>query len=225
MTLLPKLEAIIPTKMRRLPIDERGYCVPKFASWIDGKPDFRLVDSRHFERCITQKVCWLCGEPLGRYRAFVIGPMCAVNRITAEPPSHLECAQFAVKACPFMVFPQRKRNVNEPYPEGCEPPAGIMIDRNPGVMLIWITEKEKYHLFRTGHRTPGSNDGLLFSLAGEPHKLEWYTRGVPATRDEILASISSGSPALRKIAEDEGTEAVNAFEYQLERSLALVPAR
>jgi hypothetical protein len=31
----------LPLRMRGLPLDERGYPVPWFVAWIDGKPEFR----------------------------------------------------------------------------------------------------------------------------------------------------------------------------------------
>src|SRR4030095_12652609 len=81
-------QAKMPSRMAKLPRDARGYPVPRFVSWYDGKPDFRIADTRYLEHCFRARTCWLCGELLGRYLAFVIGPMCAVNRTTAEPPCH-----------------------------------------------------------------------------------------------------------------------------------------
>ena len=67
--------------------DERGYPVPKFVEWIDGKPDFRCVDGRWLTKTVQQKLCWLCGEKFGRHIAFVIGPMCAINFALFRPPA------------------------------------------------------------------------------------------------------------------------------------------
>ena len=33
-----------PDHIMRLPVDGRGYPVPYFASYFDGKPDFRVID-------------------------------------------------------------------------------------------------------------------------------------------------------------------------------------
>jgi hypothetical protein len=202
----------MPARFLRLPVDSRGFPVPKFVAWVDGKPDLRAVDARWFNRAVSSRLCWLCGEPLGRHMAFVIGSMCAINRTTSEPPSHLECARFAVKACPFLTQPQRPRNPHD-LPEQTEQPAGIHFDRNPGVSLIWVTEH--YSPFKVGN-------GVLIKL-GEPNKLEWYSHGREATREEIMASIDSGIPKLRELAEKEGPDAIKEFEKELERGLALVP--
>src|SRR5437660_2185721 len=187
----------IPARFLKLPIDERGYPVPKFVKYVDGKPDFRVVATDFFRRAMAQKLCWLCGETLGRYMAFVRGPMCAIKRINSEPPSHLDCARFAVKACPFLTQPRRGRDKND-MPENFILPGGVMLERNPGVSLIWVCESYKH--FKTG-------DGILFEV-GDARALEWYARGRKATRDEIMASIEGGLPILRDMAEKEGPDAV-----------------
>ena len=207
---IEKLE--MPAKIARLPVDRRGYPVPRFVTYINGQPDFRVVNSKWVAICRGDGRCWICGEHTGVYLAFVIGPMCSINRISSEPPSHLECAQFACKACPFMLNPQRGRN-EENLPEGGDM-AGLAILRNPGVSLIWVTRK--YSVMRDG-------GGLLFKL-GEPTALEWWTRGRKATHDEIMASIESGLPILREAAEKQGPAAVLALEQQVKLGLSLVPA-
>lgn len=180
----------LPPEMKHLPIDERGYPVPFFVAWVNGKPDFRIADQTKKAKAIRFNRCWICGEQLGRYRAFVIGPMCAVNRVSSEPPSHLNCAMFAVKACPFLILPKAvRREANMPE-ESSEPP-GIMLTRNPGVTLIWVTQV--YTVTRHA-------DGELFHLRAPPSQVLWYTQGRRATREEAQASIDSGLPVLREMA-------------------------
>jgi hypothetical protein len=201
----------MPARMLKLPIDSRGFPIPKFVGYVNGKPDFRAVDPDFLVRAVRLKLCFLCGEQLGRHMAFVIGPMCSINRISAEPPSHLECARFAVKACPFLTQPKRMRNEYD-LPDH-ENPGGEMIKRNPGVALIWVTES--YRIMRD------PNGGVLFKV-GEPNKLEWYAHGRIATREEIMRSIETGLPILREMAERDGPDAIDELNYQIERGLALV---
>lgn len=91
----PELEAL-PVRLRKLPVDARGYPVPWFVDWIEGPegrvPEFRAMDPRKWVRAVKERLCWVCGEALGRWLVFPIGPMCAITRTTAEPPSHLDCA-------------------------------------------------------------------------------------------------------------------------------------
>ncbi len=121
----------LPLRITTLPVDERGFPVPRFVAWIDGKPDFRVVDPRQRARAVRLNRCWICGEAFGAHKAFVVGPMCVVNRVSSEPPSHRECAVFAAQACPFLTLPRaRRRDAN--LPATGEPP-GVMLTRNPGV--------------------------------------------------------------------------------------------
>jgi hypothetical protein len=203
----------IPGRIRKLRVDERGYPVPKFVAWVKGKPDFRVADTAFMARAVRHRLCWLCGEQLGRHMAFVIGPMCAVNRTTSEPPSHLECARFAVKACPFMTQPKRGRDNND-LPKH-DDPGGVMIERNPGVSCIWVSY---------GYKTFAANGGTLFEI-GQPTHTEWWTRGREATREEVLASIEAGAPALYEIAATQGADDIAALQQQLDRAIrTLVPA-
>src|ERR1700722_8284381 len=100
----------MPDRFKGLQISDEGYPIPYFVGWVDGKPDFRLADPEKLAVCYRHRRCWLCGEPLGKFLAFVIGPMCAINRNTAEPPSHYDCALYACIACPFLSQPKMRRN-------------------------------------------------------------------------------------------------------------------
>lgn len=208
----------MPSRMLKLPVDERGYPVPKFVQWIKGKPDFRVLNRTFMVNAVRLKLCWLCGEQLGRHQCFVIGPMCAINRTSSEPPSHLECAQFAARACPFLTQPNRVRNSHE-MPAGHEAPPGFMIPRNPGVTLLWVTQDYKTMKMGKGKM----EDGLLFRM-GEPTKLEWYSHGRAATREEIMESIESGLPTLREAARIDGPDAMQELDAYIARGIALVPA-
>lgn len=216
---MPELNASIrsiplPARMRHLPINERGYPVPWFVAWIDGVPDFRVVDTPKLAVAIKQRKCWLCGGTLGKYMCFVIGPMCAVNRVSSEPPSHRDCAEYAVKACPFLTQPRMRRN-SEDMPEGHVEPGGIMIARNPGVTLIWTTLD--YKVVKDG------GGGFVIQI-GEPQRVEFFARGRSASRDEIMASIDSGMPILREVAKQDGPEGEKELAFQYQRAMKLVPA-
>lgn len=201
-----------PPKMRRLARDEAGRPIPAFVAYVDGKPDFRIVDAEFLRRCVTLKLCWICGGVMGKYVAFTIGPMCAVNRVSAEPPSHLDCATYAARACPFLVNPNKERRKGN-LPENYSEPAGEMIERNPGVTLVWVTRS--YEIER-------HDDGMLFRI-GRPTGVAWWAEGRPATRAEVLASIDSGLPLLREMAWQDGPDAVAALERQHAAALELVP--
>jgi len=214
----------VPMRMRKLPLDHRGFPVPWFVAWFrDGKtvnpgygePDFRVVDTPKLGRAVKERLCWVCGERLGRHLAFVIGPMCAVNRINSEPPSHRECALFSMRGCPFLSRPRMRRNEKD-MPAGTVDAAGQPIDRNPGVMALWTTTGYKPFSAELG------NPGVLFQL-GDPERVEWFAEGRAATRVEVDAALSSGLPTLRAIAETEGQDAVDQLVALIDRMQPLLP--
>jgi len=193
--------APLPPRLALLAIDERGYPVPWFVAWVDGKPEFRAADAAKWTRAVRDRLCWMCGAPLGKWLTFVLGPMCAVNRTTAEPPCHTECARYAAANCPFLTRPQMTRREDEcfnPQVHASEGP-GDPILRNPGVTLLWTTQR--YRVFFDAKRRP------LISI-GDAASVEWYAAGRVATRLEVDASIESGLPLLRAAAELDGMPAL-----------------
>lgn len=212
-----------PVPIWGLPVDRRGYPVPWFVEWVgddgqparvgEGTPDFRIMRADAIAEAHRFQRCWICGTRRGSHQTFVIGPMCAVNRTSAEPPSHTECAEWSVRACPFLTRPHMHRR-EAGLPDEVADPAGIMLPRNPGVTLLWTTKR--YSL------KPAPN-GVLFDI-GDPVQVSWWAEGRAATRDEIEASIDSGLPTLRGYAEQDGPRAVRQLERQVAAALELLPA-
>jgi hypothetical protein len=198
----------MPDRIARLPVDERGYPVPRFVATIDGKPDFRVVDPRWMVHAVNHQRCWLCGEALGQNLAFVLGPMCAINRINSEPPCHLDCARFAAKNCPFLARPMARRRAAG-LPEDRQVAPGLPIERNPGCCAVWVTKSYKWFKATAG------NAGVLFRV-GPCLRIEFYAEGRAATRAEVEASIAGGLPLLQAEAHAEGVDA----ERELMRMVA-----
>lgn len=197
---LPKM----PLRILRLPVDEREYPVPWFVAWVDGKPEFRAMDTAKFIRAVKEKRCWVCGESLGVKMAFVIGPMCAINRISSEPPSHLECAMFSAQGCPFLTKPHMVRREGDLAQEVRDNMAGFGLKRNPGVAMVWVTKSYK------AIKVPKMNSqgmGYLLEM-GEPLQVTSFAEGREATRDEIEESVRTGLPSLIAAGEVDGPEAV-----------------
>ncbi len=205
----------LPPRIAKLPVDERGYPVPFFVAWPDGKPEFRMADGLKLARCHREKLCWVCGEKLGKYMTFAIGPMCSINRISAEPPSHRDCCEWYVKGCPFLSKPQMVRRDPDGLREtsGHVEPAGLMIERNPGVTMLWTTLSYKL--------TPDHNGRALFAI-GEPEHISWWREGRPATRAEVLESIETGLPHLLEVCVEPGSR--EALELAKRRAMKLIPA-
>lgn len=220
----------MPDRIARLPRDRRGFPVPWFVTWYkdgepcptgEGEPDFRVADQDKMARAVNlrkfgHRLCWVCGGAMGKHLAFVIGPMCAINRTISEPPSHFECAEFSAKACPFLSKPRMRRN-DKDMPEKIVEAAGNAILRNPGVACVWITRSYRIE------RAHGGRPGSLFAL-GDPERVLWFCEGRDATRAEVLASINSGFPLLEEVARREGNGAEEALKEYRERAMVLLPA-
>jgi hypothetical protein len=211
-------ESEMPGRIRLLPRNKAGYPVPWFVAWLDGLPDFRVIGPGKIKAAVGLKLCWVCGYPFLRqeYRAFTIGPMCAVNRVSAEPPSHRDCGVFSARFCPFLSTPQMVRREKH-KPAEAATPAGVMIKRNPGVALVWVTG------YKSWTTKPDGSGGTLFDI-GEPKEALWFARGREATRAEVLDSIDSGLPILAEMAEQDGPEACAELNIMHARALDYIPA-
>lgn len=205
---------VMPPRIARLPRDHAGRPVPYFAAWVDGTPDFRVIDRAKFTRCVRYRRCWVCGGQLGTISTFVVGPMCAVTRTSAEPPAHTECATYSVRVCPFLITPHMRRR-DTGLPDDAEPLAGIMLRRNPGVAVVWSTRGDPYW-----YTDPSG--GVLFNV-GAPYSVSWWAHGRAATHDEVIASIESGLPTLADVAAADGDDAQADLDRRVAVALELAP--
>lgn len=207
----------LPASMARLSRDRRGYPVPWFvdkaAPFINGNPDFRIMDGAHLKTAIREKRCWVCGGKLmGPIATFVAGPMCGINRTSAEPPCHLDCARWSAMACPFLAHPKRIRD-ERGLPEHVTQ-AGVGIKRNPGVAMLW--SGDGYEVWRPG------GGGVLFQLPN-PTSVEWLCEGRTASRGEVMESVETGLPLLLAEAAKEGAAACFQLGQMTEQFLAYLP--
>lgn len=203
----------LPDLMKRLKVDERGYPIPFFVAYVNGKPEFQIADPQKYKLCIVQNLCWVCGNRLvGQRKAFVVGPMCTVNRVSSEPPTHLECANWSVRGCPFLSRPNMTRRDNPVIEETHSSMPGVGILRNAGVVAIWETNSWK--LF------PDRKGGKLFKI-GDPVTVTWWTEGHKATRDQVAHAFSSGMPILRGAC--AGPEDHKLLDWQFNEALKYFP--
>ena len=202
----------MPDRMKLLKYDHRGFPVPWFVHWENDQPDFRIIAPGKLAMAYKNGRCWICGGQMGVHRVSVIGPMCVVNRVTSEPPSHRDCAEFAAKACPFLTKPRMRRNEKD-LPVERAPMRGLHIDRNPGCVALYETRRVSYN-----------RDSGLFQL-GEPTRIDWWAEGRQATRQEVLASIDSGYPILLDTAtKHDGPEGVKELMRMRDVAMRYLPA-
>lgn len=212
----------MPPRIAALPRDVRGYPIPWFVHvGEDGTPDFRVIGrDRHGRGKVgvahAEQRCWVCGQPRGRNLAFLIGPMCAISRTTAEPPSHLDCAVFAAKVCPFMARPVMHRQEHK-LPDDIQT-AGMAIKRNPGIGCVWVTRS--YRPFRS-ETVVGGTSGVLFRV-GDPETVLWFREGEPAEPAAVWESIRTGLPALAAVAIMQGEDSLIALAHTTRSAARLV---
>jgi hypothetical protein len=217
-----KISAIpMPPRIARRPVSPTGYPIPFFVHVDDqGAPDFRVVGRGKIGQAVKRRLCWVCGEPLGRTFAMTLGPMCAINRTISEPPSHRECAVYSAVACPFLSNPRMRRNeagiraADGSMEDGFVEASGVGLRRNPGAMAVWCTRG--YRPFQV----PGG--GVLFTF-DDPTEVLWFAEGRTATRREVDASINSGLPLLLHEAEKEGPRAVAELGCMTEAARRYLP--
>lgn len=203
-----------PYRMRKLPRNKAGYVIPWFVGDdAEGHPDFRLLRPDYLAAA-KDHLCMLCGQPMGRWCTFVVGPMCAVNRVSAEPPSHLDCATYAVQVCPFLSVPKMVRR--ETGLEGKHIP-GIPIVRNPGVALLWTVARSQIRPF------DAAGTGVLFDIGNPPHTATWWAQSRAATREEVLESLTTGMPALAEAAAADGPRAFEELQRRHQAALQWLP--
>lgn len=102
-----RLAVEVPKRMRTLPRDTRGYPIP-YIVLVDrrGVPQFTINDDRLVQRCRRRSLCAICGKPHDRDGMwFVGGSRCFLHEHGAfvDPPVHLECAEYALRVCPFLA--------------------------------------------------------------------------------------------------------------------------
>lgn len=205
----------MPKSIAKLPRDDRGYPVPWFVAWVNGKPEFRCADGDKQRLAITEKRCWVCGEHIGHNPTFVVGTASLINRCHGEPACHYECGLFSALACPFLTLPKAQRREAN-LPNGTVT-SGVAIERNPGCCVLWVcrSKKDAYQLFRHGQ-------GFLWSLPN-PLRLEFYAEAKPATRDVIESSLNSARDLLEIEARKDGPPCVAELNRLHLAAYALLP--
>jgi hypothetical protein len=155
-----RLTTPVPMRMRTLPRDNRDYPVP-FIVMRDrnGKPQFTINDHSRVIECVSKKLCAICGKRFTDGMWFVGGPRCFVHQYGAflDPPAHVECAEYALRVCPYLAAPSYARRIDDRKLSPDAIPDGttivmedIMPDDRPDVFALGHTDE-----FATVHQEPG----------------------------------------------------------------------
>lgn len=181
MTVHTGLPPGLPNRMKSLPRDARGAPIPFFTAVIDGKYDFRVIDPETMKACVQDHLCFVCGQrlPARGSGTFVVGPAGLMNRISGEPPSHFDCAEWSARACPFLANPNKERRTTA-IPEATTELGGTHVMENPGVAAV-ITA-QGWSIISDG------GEGILWRM-DYIKSVVWRAQGREASRSEVTEAI------------------------------------
>ena len=160
-----KLE--IPKELSHLKVDPRGYPIPFFVSYVDGKPEFRFLNTDRVLMIIDKKLCHICGKKLPKdYCYFIAGPLGLKNGISSDAGMHRVCAEFSLKACPHLFFQNADYRVNDElakkYHRAAHP---SLITTKPDI--LYLVKASKFKRVDEDNRyfikyTPHSNEAYIY---------------------------------------------------------------
>lgn len=161
----------VPPRVAALPKDERGYPIQVTAGkGTDGKIDFRAISMSVWATCVKHRRCGVCGEPLGRFVAFVGGPQSMASRAFMDAGMHKDCAQYACQVCPFIAAPRFAYARALPVLEGQTVVINEAVSTNrPSYFGLGVT---RYYSV-----VPNGSDSLAI-IAQSWDYVEWWKEGV-----------------------------------------------
>ncbi|WP_293196293.1 hypothetical protein [Ottowia sp.] len=156
--------------MRSLKRDSRGYPIPAFVLVPEsGEPDLRVLDRAWWLYAVEYRRCGICGQPLGRHLAFVGGTASISNRLFTDLPMHVDCAQYALQACPFLAAPTFKYASSIPQLDGVATRMSEAVsDQRPTIYGMGVTRS--FQVVVAGDNTPAL-------LASAFERIEWWSKG------------------------------------------------
>ena len=102
-----ELRRIMPDRVRALGLDPIGNPLLFFCErGANGLVNYRAVRAEAVDRCLTHRLCYICGTTLGRNQSFLTGPVGALRQVAIDPPCHRACAVYAAQACPYFTKPK-----------------------------------------------------------------------------------------------------------------------
>jgi hypothetical protein len=107
-----------------------GLVVPIVTPNSEGRWLFGLLDHAQQQRCLRDRLCQICGRPLGEPLVLLLRESDLDARCTSEPGLHPECAAYTQRVCPMIagrlahyratqreVPPGYRRATPDPVPE------------------------------------------------------------------------------------------------------------
>lgn len=188
----------IPPRMRRLPLDKRGYPVPVIILWTeDGRPIFAANDAQVVLRCHAEDRCHICGERLARGRWLVSGHYSALaeNGTILDGPLHDECCHYAMRVCPYIAAPEYGKLVAKKQIAGTDR-AGILTLPTPTDGLprpiVFVAQMTVALELRRNDTDPFDLPSVR-PRPGSVRKVEFWRHGEQITDSRAIAALIEGA--------------------------------
>lgn len=166
----PHTQVEIPKRLRTRPLF-KGFPIPFLVLVKDEVPDFRVTDDERWMKVVRDKICQLCGHPLGVNIFFIGGPSSHENHLFYDPAVHRDCGQYAMKVCPYLANSEWKYSDRELPPGGYKVKEVNEVTRErPAKLGIFRTHS--YDIVRPVVKGVQSNQ--LFIRAGAFDQEEWF---------------------------------------------------
>ena len=95
----------IPDRMKRFPLWMDRYPIHFTVAIENGVPLFNQVSRLRQLEAAAKNLCHLCGQRLLAPYYFICSERDVKDKACKDGPMHLECAMYAIKACPFLANP------------------------------------------------------------------------------------------------------------------------
>ena len=153
----------VPAAIAALPRDPAtGYPAFFTVQQPDGSVNFKGMNMERWLIAGRDRLCGICGQPLGYWICFAGGPKSASTRIFTDPPMHQECLDYAWLVCPYLIHngyvrpePQPGTFIPDPYGDRGRP--------------------AKLGVYLTREYTRLAVDGAYYFKASAPKSIEWRT--------------------------------------------------
>lgn len=162
-----------------LPVDDRRKLpIPYMNRRFDGTWDFLSIYAPAVIKCLNEKLCGICGEPLKFASAFVGGPLSFQSRVYSDPPFHPECAKASMRLCPHMLISHAKRATERRAGNVITHESATLDKPQEWVIGIAPTSETTFELARDGiYIYPGRFTKRIAYPYGEDGKLTYPLRG------------------------------------------------
>lgn len=158
-----------PARMRHLPMRGRFPVPPIFGVDDAGVPDFTVLDSKEWLRLVTEHACHMCGERLEWWCFFIGGDRSIHNRMFQDGAMHRECAEYALRVCPFLA--QGRSYTDRP--------ARTTQGRGDSPISDTTNNPGRFGLYRTrGYRLRAIGESLAIE-AQPAAEVQWWRDGEP----------------------------------------------